>query len=77
MKAPWTIPMHGTFHHTGPVGADDLREDIMFALKNELYVGQPVSYQGRMYFLVLIERGLAFLAGLASPVPISKLVQVG
>lgn len=49
----------------------------MFALKNELYPGMPVTYQGRRYFLVLLQNGLAFLAGLNSPVPVSKLVQVG
>lgn len=49
----------------------------MFALKNELQVGQPVSFQGRTYFLMLLEAGKAWLAGLSDPVPVSKLVQVG
>lgn len=49
----------------------------MFALRNELYPGQTVSYQGRSFPLLVIQGGLAFLAGLTSPVPASKLVQVG
>jgi hypothetical protein len=68
--------MHGTFHHTAPTGADD-RENVMFALINELHPGQRVSYQGRTFSLLMIERGLAWLAGLTAPVPTGKLVQVG
>ena len=68
--------MHGTFTHT-PRHAGEFTEDIMFALKNELYPGQPVSYQGRTYHLLTVQRGLAFLAGLLNPVPTSKLVQLG
>lgn len=49
----------------------------MFALKNELQVGQPVLYQGRTYFLMLLEAGKAWLAGLQTPVPANQLVQVG
>lgn len=49
----------------------------MFALKNELQVGQPVLYQGRTYFLVLLAGARAWLAGLQTPVPVAHLVQVG
>lgn len=72
--------MHGTFTHRafppGPIGAN-LTEDTMFALRNELYPGQTVSYQGRAFALLVIQGGFAFLAGLASPVAAGKLVQVG
>lgn len=68
--------MHGTFHHMGASRPID-PEDIMFALKNEVYAGQPVAYQGRAYSILIVERGLAWLAGLVNPVPVSKLVQLG
>lgn len=49
----------------------------MNALRNELYPGQTISYQGRAYALLLVDHGLAFLAGLAFPVPASRLTQLG
>lgn len=49
----------------------------MFALKNELYPGQTVSYAGRAYVLLLVDRGMAWLAGLSAPVPAFKLAQLG
>jgi hypothetical protein len=69
--------MHGTFNHTGVPKGRPTPEDIMFALANELYPGQSVSYQGRVYQLLFIQKGLAFLAGLLAPVPEGKLVAVG
>lgn len=49
----------------------------MFALRNELYPGQTVSYAGRAYSLLLVQGDNAWLAGLTAPVPTFKLAQLG
>lgn len=68
--------MHGTFTHRA-FPPTPLTEDIMFALRNELYPGQTVSYAGRAYPLLLVQGDNAWLAGLTAPVPTFKLAQLG
>lgn len=43
----------------------------MIYAQNEVYVGQPVSFGGRLTVIQKIENGLAFLAGFVKPVRVT------
>jgi hypothetical protein len=66
--------MHGTFSHRGrPRPTHNIKgEDAMFYALQELYAGQPVRFGGKPTFIQFTSRGMVWLAGFESPVPLSK-----